>query len=162
MVVFVFRKKLLQAQQCWWPWRWISWPCRNSLSVHCLSTLCILLTISFAAVKNRWLHMITVRTTKKREYSRHGFFTKTVCFHMPPHYTWLPDECNIAHTLALIMLTGCSQEAADGRRWGSSICRGAWEKETRTFKGRCVVDWLTVRKDRALVWHHLPWTARII
>lgn len=74
--------------------------------------------------------MITVRTTKKKEYSRHGFSSKTVCFHMPPHYTGLPPECNAAHTLALLMLTSCSQEAAQQMEGGGvAVFAGGPEKK---------------------------------
>lgn len=72
----------------------------------------ILLTISFPAVKNTWLHRTTVRTAKKKGYSCHGFSSKTAFPHPIPLCQATPGERDASQTLALLMLRSCSQEAA--------------------------------------------------
>lgn len=92
--------------------------------------LFILLTISFPAVKNTWLHTITVRTTKKKEYFCHGFSSKTAFPHVTPLHQATPGECNASQTLALLMLRTCSQEGAQQMKEGElAVFAGEPEKK---------------------------------
>lgn len=96
-------------------------------------------TNSFAAVKNTWLHTITPRTTKKKEYPHHTYSSKTVCFHTLPNHTRLPGEGNTSQTLALIMLTSCLH-AGFQQMEGGGVEVTPEGPEKRRYKGRHAGD----------------------
>lgn len=123
--------------------------------IHSLSIPTTLLMNSFAAFKNTWLHTITPRTTEKKGYPHHTFSSNLACFHMPPSHTRLPGEGNTSQMLALPMLTSCSHAGFQQMEGGGVAITTEGLGKRRRCKGRHVGDWLMVRKDWALVWHHL-------
>lgn len=114
-------------------------PAEMHLPIHSLSTPNILLTISFAAVKNKQLQAIAPRT-RKREYSCHAFSSKTTHFHTPPNHSSLSSDSNASQTLALLMLTSCLCMGFHQMKRGGVVVTTEGPEKKGTCKGRCAGD----------------------
>lgn len=134
--VYRYSRFTLSSQQ---PQRWMSWPSEMHLPVHSLSAPNILLTISFAAVKNKWLQAIAPRTRKK-EHSCYAFSSKMTHFHTPPNHSSLSSDSNASQTLALLMLMSCSCMDFHQMKRGGVVVTTEGPEKKRMCKGRCAGD----------------------
>lgn len=131
--------------------------CVSSAWIHCPFTP-FLLPASYRQIHLQFLKTHSCMQSPP-EWQRNTHikpFPEKLCFCAPPSHIRLTGEGNTSQTVALKLMSclcmGFQQMQGGG---GNGNCRGV--QEERRSKGKCARDRMMagVRKDWALLWHHL-------